>query len=428
MPSRHTVRTVILSGGERLPILLDRASGFPLFNPNIFVLTEYRQRNCSTATMIRVLRELMVLFDFQAVRGINLEQRFSNGQALLVGEIDDLARQCQQFVETSEPDEEVPKAPRPAKIVSLEKARMRAPKATPKSVASTTSANRIRTIHEYLKWSVATFLSTHSLPEENQRNLKEACQSMLETLARRIPDSKGRNVLGQREGLPADVISRIIEVAKADSPENPWRDKFAKARNGLIISWLRLLGVRRGELLNIKISDIDFQKREVVIYRRPDTPDDPRVHQPRVKTRDRIIPLSEALLTATENYIVNERALIPNARKNPFLFVSGRTGAPLSLAALNKLFRVLRDRIDGLPDDLAPHLFRHSWNDEFSRKADASGISEEEEKKWRAFLMGWSPTSSTAAIYTRRHVREASGKASLEMQADMMKTEKQDAK
>lgn len=426
MPSRHTVRTVVLSEGERLPLLLDRASGLPLFNPNIFILTEYRQRNRSTATLVRVLRELMVLFDFLAARGIDLDERFVACQTLVVGEIDGLVRQCQEFIEDYEPVEELPKTPRLAKIFSLEKARMRSSKAARKSVESATSANRIRTIHAYLKWSVVTFLSRHSLPEENRHRLMEASESMLATLLRRIPASKGRNVLGQREGLSADVIKRIIEVADKGSPENPWRDKFARARNALIISWLRLLGLRRGELLNIEISDIDFAKREVTIFRRPDNPDDPRVHQPRVKTRDRIIPLSEALIEATEKYIDEERKKFVNSRRHSFLFISGRTGAPMSLSALNKVFRVLREGVPGLPDDLSPHHLRHSWNDDFSRKADAKGLSEEEEKQWRAFLMGWSPTSSTATTYTRRHVREAAGRVSMEMQADMMKKEESD--
>ncbi|RFQ09730.1 site-specific integrase, partial [Pseudomonas sp. ATCC 13867] len=40
----------------------------------------------------------------------------------------------------------------------------------------------------------------------------------------------------------------------------PWVDDFARCRNALIVDWLYYLGLRRGELLSLRVSDIDFRR------------------------------------------------------------------------------------------------------------------------------------------------------------------------
>ncbi|RFQ11346.1 site-specific integrase, partial [Pseudomonas sp. ATCC 13867] len=83
----------------------------------------------------------------------------------------------------------------------------------------------------------------------------------------------------------------------------------ARCRNALIVDWLYYLGLRRGELLSLRVSDIDFRRCVVHVFRRPDALDDPRRSQPVVKTRARELPLSQVLLDATRNYIVELRSL-----------------------------------------------------------------------------------------------------------------------
>ncbi|WP_374762262.1 tyrosine-type recombinase/integrase [Massilia scottii] len=91
------------------------------------------------------------------------------------------------------------------------------------------------------------------------------------------------------------------------SPDNPWHGNFARERNFLLIQWLEALGIRRGELLGIRISDIDFRNNTVQILRRADDPSDPRRYQPNAKTLDRVLPLSDGLVQMTQNYIINIR-------------------------------------------------------------------------------------------------------------------------
>lgn len=406
----------MLASGERLPLPIDKNTGTPLYKPTLFMLSELRQRNRATDTILRNLRELTVLFDFLAEHNIKLEDRMEAGELLSLWEIDALTRRCREHVEkTDRIKSDV--TPKKSNVLHLEKARMRRVKTAPKIVSSQTAANRILTIHRYLEWLTSNYLSGGAGSTENKTHLHSAATDVLQSLQHRIPNPKARNTLGQREGLPQNTLERILAVIDPASPENPWRDRFARSRNILIIYLLRTLGIRRGELLNIKISDIDFQQNVISILRRPDDQADPRTFQPRVKTRERILALPEPLVAAIEHHILHERAQIPGSEKTAFLFLTERSRQPMSLSSLNKLFRVLRTKVPDLPNSLSPHVLRHDWNDEFSKKMDANKVSNEEEHKFRSYLMGWSPTSGTAALYTRRHVRNKAMAVSLEMQA-----------
>jgi integrase len=230
-----------------------------------------------------------------------------------------------------------------------------------------------------------------------------------------------RNTIGQREGAAPEVVARLMEVISPLSPDNPWNSDHVKTRNQLIFHWMLGLGVRRGELLNIKISDIDFRREEVTIARRADDAADPRRDQPKVKTRDRKLPLSPALCQMAHDYVTKVRCKINGSRKHEFLLVADKTGGPMSLSSLNKAFVYLRENCSGLPDNLEPHVLRHTWNDAFSERMDKAGTTEAEEQQMRSFLMGWSPTSDSAATYTRRHVRKKAQQVSLGMQADQVK-------
>jgi integrase len=90
------------------------------------------------------------------------------------------------------------------------------------------------------------------------------------------------------------------------------------------------------------------------------------------------------------------------------------------------MFDVLRAKCPDLPDELTPHMLRHTNNDLFSKKMDAKKIPEHLEEKLRSQLMGWSPNSKTASTYTKRHVREQASEASLSMQNDVGKGIKND--
>jgi integrase len=239
--------------------------------------------------------------------------------------------------------------------------------------------------------------------------LKVSADLVRGVLAELAPAASNRHGVTDRKGFLQTEIDTILAVMDPASPTNPWKGEHTKERNYLIAKWLVTLGIRRGELLNVRIDDINFQTERVTIERRPDDARDPRPNQPRVKTRGRDLPLGSKLAALTHEYVCTQRAAQGKARKHGYLFVANGTGAPLSLPQVAAIFTDLRKSRPELPRNLMPHVLgRHSWNTRFSELADERKLSAEVEKKVRSRAMGWSETSNTAATYTRRHVeREA---------------------
>ncbi|WP_428500499.1 hypothetical protein [Pseudomonas amygdali] len=81
------------------------------------------------------------------------------------------------------------------------------------------------------------------------------------------------------------------------------------------------LGIRRGELLNIKCEDINFHSNRIYIVRRADEKSDPRVKQPLVKTNDRELVGKAHVIKALQEYILRYRSKVSGARK-PLLKVN----------------------------------------------------------------------------------------------------------
>ncbi len=410
----YAVKTVLLSSGERLPTLVFAATGEPLYEPCIYVLSEIRATNKSSNTIDSVLRSIMVLQLFLNSNEIDIEQRFQEGRVFSLSELDELVRQCrlrvadQLLVGTA--------GARRAGARDSEAVRLVQRRRAATEVDGHTAANRVRTIRDYLDWLVRYRLPHYQSTAVGGRvwNDWQRCKAALEA---RIPRHKGRNTIGQREGLPPEVVEKLLAVTAVGSPDNPWKGNSTRVRNCLLVRWFLELGLRRGELLNVKIPDINFQSEELIVARRADDAEDPRKDQPLVKTRDRKLPLSPGLCSLTHDYITKTRRLIDGARRHSFLFVAMGTGAPMSLSSVNEVFAQLREAFPSDFASVSPHVLRHPWNDRFSEAMDEKKISEADEERMRSFLMGWSPTSKTAVSYTRRHVRLKAQQVSLEMQA-----------
>jgi integrase len=183
------------------------------------------------------------------------------------------------------------------------------------------------------------------------------------------------------------------------------------------------LGVRRSELLAMETRDINFSVEQafITIVRRPDNPLDKRRPRPAVKTLGREIVVDARLAGLLRGYIMGDRRAQPAARTHPFVFVSSVDGSPLSLSSANKLFQALRERVPDLPDDLSPHVMRHSWNDAFSAASDRANphrtdVEKTKEERMRSYLMGWTQNSKMAAKYSARWIAEAANERLLSLQ------------
>jgi len=418
MSNRFQVRTVKFESGERFPLLIDRASGLPLFEPTIFLATQMRSAGLATATMTQAARAIMVGLQILEHQSVDFSARLREGRLLDLGEITELTEkmyltqeQIDSLTSASSSDRET------SKVISIKR-----PSRWLQSIPRSDLVNRgtvgVRLIYfrDYLSWLTKRFILSQKINSSSAERLLLIHENFRDSISERIPRDRGRSTQGAREGLTADVVQRVFGVIDQASLENPWKNKHARARNELIFNLLHSLGIRRSEALILELSDFNFRLNEVLIARRPDDPMETRRDAPNTKTKDRLLPLSTELAAMVRNYITKFRSRIPAAKKHGKLLVATGSGSPLSKSAMNKIFVELRTRVPELPVELHPHILRHTWNENFSAVMTKNKVSHEDEMRMRNQQMGWSDNSKVAAVYLKRYIREEANKASLEMQ------------
>jgi integrase len=206
----------------------------------------------------------------------------------------------------------------------------------------------------------------------------------------------------------------LLEVMRPGSPTNPWSRPFVQYRNWLIVILLLASGMRRGELLNVRLSDLSPNTPVLSIVRRLHAPDDHRLIQPTPKTRERDIELRPAIMKAVWKYIAMRRE-IPAARKHGYLIV-GDDGVELAYKNVDRIFATIRRACPDLTIDLSSHVMRHTWNDRFSEQAELMGLSEVAEERARNEQQGWVDGSKAPATYTGRFAAKKGRELSLLLQ------------
>lgn len=149
-------------------------------------------------------------------------------------------------------------------------------------------------------------------------------------------------------------------------------DDFESVRNRLVIEMLYATGIRRTELLHMKLSDIDFSENVIRILGK--------------RNKERFVPILSTMLTSIHNYLPlrNERA------ENDYLFVTSKG---------NKMYETLVYRIINSYFSLAstklkksPHILRHSFATHLLNEgANLNSVKE---------LLGHSSLASTQ-VYTK---------------------------
>ncbi|MDM5263983.1 tyrosine-type recombinase/integrase [Sulfurovum sp. XTW-4] len=399
-------------------MLIDNETGFPDYWSTLFSITQHRSKGDAANTIEQVLRHLIILKLFlknYKINGIDLENRIDQGKILHLHEIEYLCDLCKLYLEDIREEVKTENQKQSLTLKSLEAFRSKDSTNCFKTVGSDTVAQRIRQIRDFLVWIANVHMARLAESDPILNILRESQSQVKTTMTSRIPSSSSGSSSEAPMGLSDESTDVLLSIINRNSPDNPWKSEFTKVRNELIILWLYTFGLRKGELLSIKISDIDFRAETVQLVRRPDDPQDPRVTQPLVKTLGRKLAIPKKIISLTENYIIEHRKLLPKSKKHEYLFVADKSGSPLSLVAVNKLFNKIKQFSPEILKNLTPHILRHSWNDRFSAKMDEKNISEEKEKKIRSQLMGWSESSNSAATYTKRHTQTKANEVILEM-------------
>ena len=151
-----------------------------------------------------------------------------------------------------------------------------------------------------------------------------------------------RLISGPKTGHPLPYFVKEKEMARLlDGDE--FKDDFEGERDRLLLELLYETGIRRSELINLKVVDVDFEMKQLKVTGK--------------RNKQRIIPFAERLNEMMANYLEMRGKIAGEA--NQWFFVR-KNGAPLSPAIV---YQIVRKRLSGIPmlAKCSPHVLRHSF-------------------------------------------------------------------
>ncbi|RKR43250.1 site-specific integrase [Paraburkholderia sp. BL17N1] len=389
MEPRFHVVTVLHAGGERLPILLD-ADRQPVAWINAYLIKRLRPR-LSVSSLVKTLRVLGFLWAWASSEAFPLQGRLTSGEGLTQDEI-----VCQLYP-------------------WLRRNFQTAGKVRKLIVSPSTVAFRLNVVSQCVVWHLECVMSTLPVGGPGIRDMQvrlTLIKRSFATAARaRLPSAS------HAAPLSDDRLQRLLRICHPDSCDNPWKTPY-RSRNFLIVLMMAMLGVRRGELLKLRVSDCHLARAipEIRVVRSPDDPVDPRINEPQVKTESRHLPCDASLARYLNEYICRARRQIPGANRSPFLFLS-RGGQPMSLARVNGLL----DQVSVVHpefDDLHPHCLRSTCATGFRAAGLRNGLDEERIDKHMMYFFGWRSADSVKP-YIDAAIRRESCEISLSYQASL---------
>lgn len=409
---------LVFTNGERYPVLIDD-DGIPDYWTTLFVTVTLRPRLTASA-IENTLRNILHLRLWEEFTQRDLASELSRGDFLSDEDIFSLRDHCMQDARSIRKWMSIKKNEH---VTSMSRSHPVAPR-TIDRISKEHFSNRISHISHFLHFTARTMLRRR----ENQVALKQ----LIEDTKRRLLAVKQKVVkkssggYGQEYRVPPPAsFEKLIASVKPDSPDNPYEDQNIRIRNSLMFDLMYESGVRSGELLALRIGDIDYHEGAVSVVRRHDDPDDPRTKQPVAKTLPRTIPISLPLARGLYDYVMKIRNHIPGANRHPFLFVTHKSGEfsgrPISDTTFrNRIMKAATKIFPDIFDEIKRHGFRHNFNYRISNRVDAinraaeldpkiAPINEKQEMQIRKELNGWSSDKS-AEIYNKRHIKEIAEK------------------
>jgi integrase/recombinase XerC len=159
-----------------------------------------------------------------------------------------------------------------------------------------------------------------------------------------------------------------------------YTDDFVGKRDQLMIHLLYATGIRRAELINLKLSDVDFETKSIKVLGK--------------RNKERIIPMLNSLEPHFLNYYI-EREKIDDKEENKYLFISSsgnKIYETLVYRSVNKYFTEVSNKLKK-----SPHILRHTFATHLLNKgADLNSVKE---------LLGHSSLASTQ-VYTHNSIAE----------------------
>lgn len=142
------------------------------------------------------------------------------------------------------------------------------------------------------------------------------------------------------EFIPANEIDKLFEHTQPVKEH----EKFKYWRDFVIVSLLYATGIRREELANIKLSDIDEHVKTITVTGKGN--------------KVRVVPIGDTAYDDIKEYLQYRESFQKNKNsKSNYLFLN-KMGQPLSVRSIDRLVKKFAN-LSGM--DFTPHTLRHSF-------------------------------------------------------------------
>ena len=160
---------------------------------------------------------------------------------------------------------------------------------------------------------------------------------------------------------------------------NP-RGHFEATRNSLIVELLYSTGMRRTELIHLKVSDVDFDQNQLKVLGK--------------RNKERYIPLLKSAQESLKTYI-NLRDQLEIVQDKDILLLTQKGGKLYGTL----VYRIVKNYFDAISSKVkkSPHILRHSFATHLlNNGADLNAVKE---------LLGHSSLAATQ-VYTHNNIAE----------------------
>lgn len=277
------IETITHPSGDQLPLLLDD-DGLPIPAPNEFILS---RRYLSTNTLVRNLRELAVLYRWLESRKIDLNERISSKhqftEAEIIGGLIESLRRDQENRGTVK------------KIM----------------VRPNTYNQRLTTVRQYLSWCFDVEAGLTATDDQKYDRIRENKKRLLHFLDRAFINAPPSNK-GLRKGLDDKEINFLLSKLDPLADDAFGKDPAVRYRNYVATMIMLFYGLRPGELLSLKVTDIEMGAISGIrVTRRPPDPKDTRKPRPQIKRNGRVLLIEDPVFARhLEVYITEWRDLL----------------------------------------------------------------------------------------------------------------------
>lgn len=152
---------------------------------------------------------------------------------------------------------------------------------------------------------------------------------------------------------------------------------FTSARDELMFKIYLDTGVRKNELINVKLKDININKKEIKILGK--------------YNNTRFVAINDKVIELYKNYIPERKKINKNNEEYLLLSVKGNKMNPKDIWSLTKKYSTMSNIDKEKAEKMSPHKLRHSYASiQYSQDTPIKAISEN---------MGHSKTAITENIY-----------------------------